>query len=336
MPFQIGLQSKEKPEAIRYGTWQFPVCTSSLESTSCTPIPPTGGQQTSTRTDLGKLGSFMSENIYLNKVGVGHHLSLLKMLEFSSTELLPCARPCGCARGYGKGERNLMSLSLKCLQSKRRIKWDVNYETIIRCSTDIHRSAAVLVWTWNRYWEPGSVVSHWHMEPAHAECPHVYASPLSDGPEGDIGNEALKVTSKPSKHRMLVLDGPLEFMVHSIPRTMEKLRRSMLRSSFPKVHAKRNSFPKVMGRNVFPPSTTIILQYQSTIYDEVLTIWQRNIYNAGIGGIWLVHLLWSQRVDQSDSACEQLLHLEKHVWIQKLSKLCDKKSRPCYDRTLCD
>lgn len=192
------------------------------------------------------------------------------------------------------------------------------------------------MWTWNRYWEPGSAVSPWHMEPVHAECPHVYASPLSGGPESDIGNEALKFTSKPSKHRMLVLDGPLEFMVHSIPRTNGETEVHAKRSSFPKVHAKRSSFPKVMGRNVFPPSTAIILQYQSTIYDKVLTLWQRAIYNAGIGGIWLGHLLWSQRVDQSDLACEQLLHLEKHVWIQKLSKLCDKKNRPCYDRTLCD
>lgn len=35
----------------------------------------------------------------------------------------------------------------------------------------------------------------------------------SGGPENDFGTKALKVTSRPSKHRILVPDVPLEFIV---------------------------------------------------------------------------------------------------------------------------
>ncbi|KAG5215899.1 hypothetical protein JEQ12_001475 [Ovis aries] len=84
----------------------------------------------------------------------------------------------------------------------------------------------------------------------------------ADGPEGDSGSETWKITSKPSRHRVLVLDGPFKFTAHSIPKTDGK----------PEAHAKRSSFPKATGRNVCPPSTTVILLYQSAIYDKVLVI----------------------------------------------------------------
>ena len=253
------------------GTWQFLVCMSFPENTSCTPILPTGGQQAPSGLLSASWGPSWE---YLSKMVVSYHLDLLEMLKFTSVELLPCARPCGCTGAYGKRERNLRSLSLTCLQSKRRIKWSVNYETITQCSTNIHRSTAMLVWTGDNYWEPTSAVSPWDKEPVHTGWAHVYACPLSDGPEGDIGSETLKITSKPSKHRMLVPDGPFKFTVHSIPKTDGKTE----------AHAKRSSFPKATGRNVCPPSTTIILLYQSAIYDKVLLIWQRTIYNASIEG----------------------------------------------------
>lgn len=72
----------------------------------------------------------------------------------------------------------------------------------------------------------------------------------------------MKSTSKPSKHRMLVPDGAVKFMVHSIPKTDGKTE----------AHAKRSSFPKATGRNVCPPGTTTILLYQSAIYNKVLVI----------------------------------------------------------------
>lgn len=64
----------------------------------------------------------------------------------------------------------------------------------------------------------------------------------SGGPEGDIGSKTLKVTSKPLKHRMSVLDGPLEFMVHSISRSDRETE----------ARAKRRWFPNVTGQKCFP------------------------------------------------------------------------------------
>ncbi|KAI4548273.1 hypothetical protein MG293_000603 [Ovis ammon polii] len=84
----------------------------------------------------------------------------------------------------------------------------------------------------------------------------------ADGPEGDSGSETWKITSELSRHRVLVLDGPFKFTAHSILKTDGK----------PEAHAKRSSFPKATGRNVCPPSTTVILLYQSAIYDKVLVI----------------------------------------------------------------
>lgn len=79
---------------------------------------------------------------------------------------------------------------------------------------------------------------------------------------------------------MLVLNGPLEFMFYSIPRTNRETA----------AHAERSHFPSVTGqKSLFISSTIIILLYQSAIYYKVLTIWQRPIYNAGIGGMRLAY-----------------------------------------------
>ena len=59
----------------------------------------------------------------------------------------------------------------------------------------------MLVWTGDKYWEPTSAVAPWDKKPVHTGWAHVYACPLSDGPEGGTGSETLKSTSKSSKHR---------------------------------------------------------------------------------------------------------------------------------------
>lgn len=59
-----------------------------------------------------------------------------------------------------------------------------------------------------------------------------------------------------------MLDGPFKFTVHSIPKTDGKTE----------ARAKRSAFSKATGRNVCPPSATVILLYQSAIYDKVLVM----------------------------------------------------------------
>lgn len=194
-------------------------------------------------------------------------------------------------------------------------------------STNTHRSVAVLVWTENRYWESGSAVSLWDMEPVHARCPHGYAPPLSDGPEGNVGNEALKFTLKPSKHRMvLVMDSTLEFMVHSIPRTDGKAM-SMLREGLsPRSQAEMFSCP------VQPLSHCISWPFmiKSSLYGRELFIML--VLMDMISTSVVVSVDWSIRLGLWAAVTFE----KKHIWIQKLSKLCEKNRRPCYARTLCD
>lgn len=64
------------------------------------------------------------------------------------------------------------------------------------------------------------------------------------------------------KHRILALDGPLEFTVHSIPGEMGKLRPML----------KEITFPMAQGKNAFPSNTIILLLYESAIYYKLLTI----------------------------------------------------------------
>ena len=153
MSFWTGLQSREKPKAIRHGFSQgrkafWDLTVSGLHvfprKHKLYPYSSHWWAAGSIRTAVCNWGPSWE---YLSKMVVSYHLDLLEMLKFTPAELLPCARPCGCTGGYGKRERNLRSLSLTCLQSKRRIKWGVNYETITPCSTNIHRSTALLVWT---------------------------------------------------------------------------------------------------------------------------------------------------------------------------------------------
>lgn len=54
-------------------------------------------------------------------------------------------------------------------------------------------------------------------------------------------------------------------------------------------HAKRSCFLNVPGQKQFPSSTFILLLYQSAIYYQILTTWQRPIYNAVTGGIRLAY-----------------------------------------------
>lgn len=118
--------------------------------------------------------------------------------------------------------------------------------------------------------------------PSVSMCTHCLTS---GGPEDDLDTKALKVTSKPSKQRMLALSGPLEFMFYSMLGTYQETE----------AHTGKSYFPNVTGQKwFFPPSIIIILLYRSAIYYTVPTTWQGPIYNAGIEGVRLACSLWSQ------------------------------------------
>lgn len=221
---------------------------------------------------------------------------------------------------------NLLSLWLwSACSLKGEIKWVINYETIAQCSTNTYGSAAAWV-CWGHGQtalgakaectplSAGKSLPLLEVEsPSRKECIRprdrldldlklVFETPdrlyhlgtqnpsmpsavmcthglTSGGSEHDFGTKALKVTSWPSKHRILVLDGPLEFSVHSIPGTDGETE----------AHAKRSYIPNVLEQKCFPSSKFILLLYRSAIYYKILTIWQRPIYNAVIGGIRLAH-----------------------------------------------